>query len=104
MNFNIVYARELDMYVKRKNALLIDIRSERLFNECHWEAAVSMPFETTDSYEKLLDKRKPLIFYCEHGGSSMKLARYLGKKGYDTATVIGGYEAMKNFMEKCFKK
>ena len=32
-----------------------------------------------------------VIFYCTHGGSSMKLARYLGNRGFDTATVIGGY-------------
>lgn len=40
----------------------------------------------------------------------MKLARYLGNRGFDTATVIGGYNAMCGYQKvaeiwlKLFKK
>ena len=30
----------------------------------------------------------------------MKLARYLGNRGFDTATVIGGYNAMCGYTKK----
>lgn len=104
MVFDTVYARDLAMVEREKNALVVDIRLEREYEGCHWPGAVNLPFELTDSYEAVLDKERYLIFYCEHGSSSMQLARYMGRKGYHAATVIGGYEAIKKFDEKCFKK
>ena len=50
-----------------------------------------------------LDASQSVIFYCTHGGSSMKLARYLGNRGFDTATVIGGYNAMCGYQKKLQK-
>ena len=41
--------------------------------------------------------------YCEHGGGSMQMARMLGQEGYQVATVVGGYEAMKKVQENYFK-
>lgn len=104
MIFDTVYARDLDMYVRENRSIVIDIRSPRMYEECHWPDAINMPFEFTDSYEAVLDKKQAIVFYCEHGGSSMQLARYMGRKGYKAGTVIGGYEAMKKFDEKCLKK
>ena len=66
-------------------------------------SALSMPMDITDSYESELDASQSVIFYCTHGGSSMKLARYLGNRGFDTATVIGGYNAMCGYQKKLQK-
>ena len=104
MTFETVYARELAMYVRENDSVVVDIRLPGNYEECHWQQAVNLPFEFTDDYEQILDKGQSIVFYCEHGGSSMQLARYLGRRGYKTATVIGGYEAMKKFDEKCLKK
>ena len=82
MKFKIVYADELDNVIEAKNA---------------------MPMDITDSYEELLNRTQPVIFYCTHGGSSMKLARYLGNRGFDTATVIGGYNALCGYQKKLQK-
>ena len=79
MKFKIVYADELDKVIKAKNAMLVDIRTREEYDKSHWKAAVSLPMDITDSYEELFNKTQPVIFYCTHGGSSMKLARYLGK-------------------------
>ena len=54
-------------------------------------------------HESELDASQSVIFYCTHGGSSMKLARYLGNRGFDTATVIGGYNAMCGYQKKLQK-
>ena len=103
MKFKIVYADELDKVQKEMNALLIDIRTREEYDRSHWAGAISMPMDITDSYEELLNKTQPVIFYCTHGGSSMKLARYLGNRGFDTATVIGGYNAMCGYQKKLQK-
>ena len=103
MTFDTVYARELAMYVRENDAVVIDIRPPKNYEKCHWPEAINLPFDFTDDYEPLLDKNRYVVFYCEHGGSSMQLARYMGRRGYKTATVIGGFEAMKKFDEKCLK-
>ena len=40
------------------------------------------------------------MLVCEHGGSSMQLARELGIKGYMVATVVGGYEGILKYQKK----
>jgi len=50
-------------------------------------------------YRKVLQKKRPIILYCQHGGSSMQLARTLGRAGYEVGTVIGGYVAMRQYKE-----
>ena len=87
MKFKIVYADELYKVQKEMNALLIDIRTREEYDRSHWK----------------LDASQSVIFYCTHGGSSMKLARYLGNRGFDTATVIGGYNAMCGYQKKLQK-
>ena len=103
MKFKIVYEDELYKVQKEINELLIDIRSREAYDRSHWKGALSMPMDITDSYESELDVSQSVFFYSSHGGSSMKLARYLGNRGFDTATVIGGYNAMCGYQKKLQK-
>ena len=100
MNFDIVYAKDITNILQHENTKLVDIRSSSLYEQCHLENAINLPFDTTDNYEKILDKNIYYIFYCHSGGSSMKLARYLGKKGFRTGTVIGGFLAASEYLKK----
>ncbi len=99
MTFGILYPKDIDRLRIQKKAILIDIRPRRLYTEGHWEGAINYPEEETKEYQKVLQKRRPIIVYCQHGGSSMQLARTLGRSGYEVGTVIGGYEAMKKYKE-----
>lgn len=103
MKFEIVYVDELDVTIKEKKALLVDIRTLEEYDRSHWNGAISLPMDITDSYEEMFEPYQYVIFYCTHGGSSMKLARYLGNRGYNTATVIGGYNAMCGYQKKLGK-
>ena len=49
MNFDIVYADELDKVIMNKNAILVDIRTSEEYERSHWDNAVSMPMDITDS-------------------------------------------------------
>lgn len=102
MNFSIIYAKDIER-LKCEGALLIDIRSREEYQKGHWKDALNYPEEEITDYTKVLGKRRFLILYCQHGGSSMQLARNLGKQGYQTGTVVGGYEAMKKIKESYFK-
>ena len=103
MNFSIIYPKDLEQLCVEKRALVIDIRPREDFSKGHWAGAVNYPEDEISDYSKVLRKGRFLILYCQHGGSSMQVARTLGKMQYSVGTVIGGYEAMKKVKEKYFK-
>ena len=94
MDFDIVYVRDLMKRIKDKNAVVIDLREKKDYQAGHFPGAISLPLDDTDVYENILDRDRYYIFYCDHGGSSMQLARYLGRRGYSVASVIGGFSVM----------
>ncbi len=95
MTFEIVYPKDIDRLRQEKKAVLIDMRSRELYKRGHWEGAINYPEEEIVDYTRVLGRGRIFILYCQYGGSSMQLARFLGKNGYTVATVVGGYEAMK---------
>lgn len=103
MDFELVYASELDTMLKRSRGILIDIRSRQEYQKEHWPGAVNYCYEDIESGRIRLPANRKLVLYCDHGGGSMQLARNLGKEGYHVVTVVGGYEAMKKFKENYFK-
>lgn len=96
MNFQVIYAKDLGKVQREQNALIIDIRPREWYAKGHWPGAINYADENMD-FTKVLNKKRLVIFYCQHGGGSMKIARKLGLKGFQTGTVVGGYEAMKKF-------
>ena len=99
MTFGIVYPKDIERLRNEKKAILVDIRPKDAYREEHWEGAINYPENLVEDYSKVLKKRRPIILYCQHGGSSMQLARELGRSGYEVGTVIGGYEAMRKYKE-----
>ena len=97
MTFAIVYPKDIERLRVEKHAILIDIRPKSAYRDGHWEGAINYPEAEVEDYRKVLSKHRLIILYCQHGGSSMKLAQMLGKSGYEVGTVIGGYEAMRKY-------
>lgn len=95
MNFSIIYPKDVDVIMRERRAILIDIRTREEFQKEHWKGAMNYPEDEVEDYTRVLGKRYPIILYCQHGGSSMQLARILGKLGYSVGTVVGGWEALK---------
>ena len=95
MTFEVIYPKDIEQIRIKKRAILVDIRSRDEYRRGHWEGAINYPENEVTDYTRVLGKKRMIILYCEQGGSSMQLARYLGKNGYTVGTVVGGYEAMK---------
>ena len=95
MTFSVIYPKDIERLKIEKRAILIDIRSRNEYRKEHWTGAINYPEDEVEDYTRILNKRRPIILYCEHGGSSMQLARRLGQSGYEVGTVVGGYEAMR---------
>ena len=97
MTFGIIYPKDIERFRQQKRAILIDIRSRDAYRQGHWEGAINYPEDEVTDYTKVLQKKRPVIVYCQHGGASMQLARTLGRNGYDVGTVIGGYSEMRKY-------
>ena len=99
---NNIAAYNLDEYIKElgNDAMLIDVRDKDKYIKEHIEGAVNIP------YKEILDKKiqpstdKILIIYCDRGGLSMTISRYLYKRGYKVINVIGGLRNYKNNLKK----
>ena len=104
MTFSIVYPKDIEKLRIERRAILIDIRPKKDYGEGHWEGAINYPEESIEDYTRILSKKRPIILYCQHGGSSMQLARSLGRSGYDVGSVVGGYVAMKKYKEETSEK
>ena len=98
MNFQVIYARDLERIQREQRALVVDIRPKEWYEKGHWPEAVNYVEGEVD-FTKVLNKKRLVIFYCQHGGGSMQMARKLGLKGFQTGTVVGGYETMKKFQK-----
>lgn len=96
MGFDLVYASELNRVLRENRGILVDIRMMEDYRKGHWPGALHYSCEELANGSVRLPKNRQVILYCEHGGSSMQLARSLGREGYRVATVVGGYEAMKS--------
>ena len=100
MNFQIVYPKDIDRLQRNSRVKIIDIRDQESFEEGHLPNAYNIPQDVTEDYEAILPKNGAYVLVCEHGGSSMQLARELGIKGYMVATVVGGYEGILKYQKK----
>jgi thiosulfate sulfurtransferase len=103
MNFQVIYPKDVETVVKKEHAILLDLRPREIYEREHWPGAGNYPFETAEQWERLLPKKRLVILYCQHGGSSMQLASRLGGQGYRMASVVGGYEAMKKYAKSSFQ-
>lgn len=86
-----ISAKTLDYYVGRKDALIIDLREKEAYMKSHIRTAVNIPYAELEKKENF-PKGKILIFYCERGGASIVAAKRMAKMGYETRSVIGGFE------------
>ena len=87
-----ISAREIDRYIFNKNYLLVDVRQPADYRKTHIRGAVCIPREYLLERVRGLGKTIPIL-YCDRGGASLDTARKLARKGYQTRSVIGGFEA-----------
>lgn len=94
MTFETIPAKELDWYVHRPEAMIIDVRLPEDYRKEHVEGAINYSYEEFDreDFERRLrlPRNKTLVLYCERGSTSMLIARELGKRGYRVKSVAGG--------------
>lgn len=85
-------ADQLDRYVGKEWAMILDIRSRREYEKGHIKGAVNLPYDHL--LERVcLPRDKIIVIYCERGAASMAEGKLLAENGYEVRSVIGGMHA-----------
>ena len=87
---------EATIWMNRRKASVLDLRSEEAFKAGHLPGAKHVPADVIASrIEKLkLDPKNPLILVCETGVSSRKAMAEVQKLGFaEVGTLDGGVQA-----------
>lgn len=89
---------EATIWINRRKAAVLDLRSEEAFKEGHLPGAKNAPFEKmAAAMEKLkLNQKNPVVLVCESGASSRKALADLKKMGFEeVGSLDGGVQAWK---------
>lgn len=85
---------EANALLDAQDAILLDIRSEQEFNECHLPGAVLVPNGKIDERLAEILGDKNTIFYCTSGARTDKAAQKISNAGFKKAeTILGGMNA-----------
>lgn len=79
--------------LKLNNPIIIDIRSNYSYNLGHISGAVNIPYyNLLNNYSHYLSKYNRYYLYCDTGEQSLEIVIRLNKFGYDTFSIVGGYQ------------
>jgi rhodanese-related sulfurtransferase len=83
--------------INRQHAVVIDIRSKESYHQSHIIDSQSIPqSEIANQMKKLEKQRKhPLIFVCQTGIESQRIAASMIKQGYQAYALMGGLQQWK---------
>lgn len=86
--------------MKINNPLIIDIRSAYSYGLGHISGAISVPYyNLLSNYSHYLNRYNRYYLYCDTGEQSLEVATRLQKFGYDTFSIIGGYQEYLRFID-----
>lgn len=86
--FTVISVQQLERLLDQKRPLiLVDLRPAQDYQEAHLENAVNLPYDQLE--EGILDAYwgMPIVFYCEHGGKSMQVARNYARRGFNAISL-----------------
>ena len=88
----LVTAEEMQSILQLEDVQLIDVRSQKEYEEIHIANSQNIDFTspTFDDDISKLDKQKPVILYCKGGGRSAKCAKKLKDAGFTKIYDLDG--------------
>lgn len=90
MRYQLLSKNEFQHAMGRENALLIDLREPEAYRRWHLPGAVNKSYDNIHEWAATLDHSMRILLYCSHGNESILAARYLGSRGFQVASLIGG--------------
>ncbi|MCD7981643.1 MAG: rhodanese-like domain-containing protein [Clostridiales bacterium] len=93
MELCMIHANDLQAYIRKNDAILVDLRSEEDYREYHIRGAIHIPAERLAEFMKHTDKNRTHIFYCRHGSISIQEGKKYARLGYRICSLAGGMDA-----------
>lgn len=76
---------------KSQATRLVDIRPSHIFKMAHIAGAENIPLHQIPANLDRLEKDGAIVFYCDHGYTSLDAAGFLMQRGYtDVKSLAGG--------------
>ncbi len=90
MRYQLLSKSEFKRAMNRKQVQIIDLRDPADYRRWHIEGAQNRNYDRIHEWISEIDPHVPILLYCMHGNESILAARYLGSRGYEVASLIGG--------------
>lgn len=94
---NVVYPENLEDM--RKSCTLLDVRSELEHEQGAITDSILIPLDELRGRLEELDKRKPVLVYCQVGLRGYLASRILTQNGFTAYNLSGGYKTYSTFIE-----
>jgi rhodanese-related sulfurtransferase len=92
-----VSARELATWLaddRREKPLLLDVREPWEAQICRINGSELVPMQALSARLPDLDRERPIVCICHHGGRSAHVAMFLARYGYESVyNLTGGVDA-----------
>lgn len=87
-----VSAQQLVEMVNKQNAIVLDVRDKKEFDQGHIVDSVNIPFSALESRVDEISKHKdrPIVIACKMGQHANAAGTVLRKKGFETVTRLTG--------------
>ena len=90
MRYQLLSRDEFRRAMTRGRVMLIDLREPEDYRRWHISGAVNKSYDHIEAWAVELDHSMRILLYCSHGNESILAARYLGSRGFQVASLIGG--------------
>ena len=90
MRYQLLSKDEFLHAMKRENTILIDLRDPDSYRRWHLPGAENRSYDNISEWAATLDRGQKILLYCSHGNESILAARYLGSRGFQVYSLIGG--------------
>jgi glyoxylase-like metal-dependent hydrolase (beta-lactamase superfamily II)/rhodanese-related sulfurtransferase len=86
-----------ELYLSKKDIVLLDARRESEYNSQHIEGAINFPLDFINQNMSMLDKNRQYYIHCAGGYRSVIAASILKARGFNNIINIrGGFKALSN--------
>lgn len=93
MGFDTIPAKNISLYADASRYCIIDVRTPEEYAQGHIPGAYNIPYEDFDEYLMRLTHKRSYVFYCDHGATSLLIARKMFREGHDVKSIVGGMNA-----------
>ena len=71
---------------------LLDVREDWERAICLLPGSVEVPMQRIPDSLDRLDRDRPVVTICHHGGRSLQVALWLNQQGFDAISLVGGLD------------